>query len=44
MPAQRVVVGKGIVEERLFKRGKVEAPGEGPGLVFGQLDQAVAQN
>lgn len=44
MAAQRVIVGKGIVEERLFERGEVEAPGEGPRLVFGELDQAVAQN
>ncbi len=41
--AQRVVARKRIVEEGAIEGSEVEAFGERPGLVLGQLDQAVAQ-
>lgn len=42
--AQRVIVGEGIVEERLLQSGEIEAPGESLGFVRRQLDQAGAQS
>jgi hypothetical protein len=44
MTAQRMVTGEGILEEGRLECGEVEAPGESPGLVLGQLDQTLAQN
>ena len=42
--AQRVIVGEGIVEKGRLQRREIEAPGEGPGLVCRQLDEARGQN
>jgi hypothetical protein len=42
--AERMIVGKGIVEKGAVKCCKIEASGESPGLVFRQLDQAPGQN
>jgi hypothetical protein len=39
-----VIVGEGIVEKGRLQRREIEAPGEGPGLVCRQLDEARAQN
>lgn len=41
---ERVIVGEGIVEERLLQSGEIEAPSEGLGFVRRQFDQARAQS
>jgi hypothetical protein len=42
--AQRVIVGKGVVEEGAFEARQIEAPGEGFRFVRRQLDQTGAQS
>ena len=39
-----MIVGEGIVEERLLQGREIEAPGEGLRFVRRQLDQARAQS
>ena len=39
-----MIVGEGIVEKSALQRREIEAPGECPGLVRRQLDEAAGQN